>query len=141
MAPSRQPGLSRPTRPDRGVGGLTPCTGYHFKLLASSTSGATGGSDQSFTTGFANPIASVKSPGKVKQQHRFTLKLSLSSSASVTVLVTHHGHVVQTHGEGTHAGTVTVSISAPRKKGKYGVRIVAKESCGQQTISKQLKVH
>lgn len=122
------------------VSGLTPCTGYHFKLLASSASGAVGGSDQSFATGFANPIASVKLPGKVKHKHRFKLSLSLSSTAAVTVVVTHHGHVVQTLNKGARVGTVTVTVKAPRKKGKYSVRIVAKESCGQQTISKQLKV-
>jgi streptogramin lyase len=123
------------------VAGLTPCTSYHFRLVASSDSGLANGSDQSFTTGFANPIATVKSPGKAKHKHSFKVTISLSSSAAVTVILTHQGHAVNTIVKGVRpAGTVTATLKAPRKKGKYGVRVVAKKSCGQQTVNKKLKV-
>jgi hypothetical protein len=121
-------------------GGLTPCTTYHFRLVASAASGTADGNDQSVTTAFANPISGVKSPRKVKHKHRFKITFTVSSPASVTVVITHKGHVVKTLTEGTRDGAVAVKIKAPRKKGKYGIRIVATESCGQQTVSKQLKV-
>jgi hypothetical protein len=123
------------------VAGLTPCTSYHFRLVATSASGSANGSDQSFTTGFANPIATVKSPRKAKHKHSFKVTISLSASAAVTVILTHKGHAVNTIVKGVRpAGTVTATLKAPRKKGKYGVRVVAKKSCGQQTVNKKLKV-
>ncbi len=123
------------------VAGLAPCTPYHFKLVANSASGTAAGSDHSFTTVFAKPMSTVKAPKKAKHKHRLKVAISLTTSATVTVVITHHGHVVKTLNEGARtAGAVTATLKAPRKKGKYGLRVVAKESCGQQTVSKQLKV-
>jgi hypothetical protein len=123
------------------VAGLTPCTPYHFKLVANATSGTAAGGDQSFTTGFANPMSTVKAPKKAKHKRRFKVAISLTATATVTVVITHHGHVVKTLKEGARAaGAVTATFKAPSKKGKYAVRVVAKESCGQQTVNKQLKV-
>jgi hypothetical protein len=69
------------------------------------------------------------------------ITLTATATATVTVVITHHGHAVKTLKEGARAaGTATATLKSPSKKGKYGVRVVAKESCGQQAVNKQLKV-
>src|SRR5205807_6866294 len=124
------------------VTGLTPCTTYHFRIVASNPDGTTRGGDKSFTTGFANPISKVKSKKRVKRGHRFKVKITLAFTADVKIVIRRHGHAVKTVNLGTRGpGTVSKRIRAPHRRGKYTLRVVAKLSCGTQKVDKKLRVH
>ena len=46
------------------ISNLTPCTAYHFQLLATNPDGSAIGGDMKFTTSFAPPIGSSAAPTK-----------------------------------------------------------------------------
>jgi hypothetical protein len=124
-----------------GIAALTACTTYHFRIVASDASGTTDGADMSFTTASANPDLAVKAPKRGRHGHRFALKLTLGSPAHVTIFITRRRHDVRTISEGLHqVGAFTVRIKAPRKTGRYGLRIVANADCASQTVSRRLRV-
>ena len=123
---------------------LTPCTNYHFRVVASNTDGSFNGADQTFTTTFANPLKNVKSPAKVKAGKKFKVKFTLKYDAkTVKIFIKKkNGTIVQTIIYGSpRAGNYTKTVKAPKKKGNYKVEVVAKLTCGSQSVSNSLKVH
>ena len=127
------------------ISSLTPCTTYHFQLFASNPDAATpaNGGDKKFTTVFAPPLTKVTSPNQVKSRHRFKVQFTLRYVANVRIVISKkNGRVVQTFRYGTlPAGHYTPTVVAPTQTGKYVVEVIAKLSCGKQTVSKPLRVH
>lgn len=120
---------------------LSACTTYHFRIVASESSSTTDGADMTFTTASDNPDLAVKAPKRARHGRRFALRLALGSPARVTILITRRGHDVRTISEGLHqVGTFTARIRAPRKAGRYELRIVANADCASQTVSRRLRV-
>lgn len=148
---SCQPGHSAPspycntpsvTNVSTNIGGLTPCTTYHDRVVASNPDGTTFGGDSSFTTPFGRPISNVKSPKKIKRHRRFQVKFTANFRATFKIFIKNkHGKIVKTVKLGTHnAGPIKRKIRAPRHKGQYKVVVFGKESCGQQSVKRKLKV-
>ena len=53
-----------------------------------------------------------------------------------------NGAIVQTNNFGAlRAGKYKKTLLAPTKKGNYKVELLAKLSCGQQSVTNSLKVH
>jgi hypothetical protein len=133
---------SQPVSAD--ISKLTPCTTYHFQLVAKNSDGTTPGGDKQFTTKFAPPLKNVSAPGKVKAGHKFKVKFTLRFKVkSVTVLIeTKRGKVVSsvTFRPG-FPGKHSVKLRAPRRRGNYILAVRAKLSCGSETIKRRLKVH
>jgi hypothetical protein len=126
------------------VSGLTPCTTYHFQLVAFNHDGKTKGRDNTFTTGFAKPIKSVKSPKTVKPGHRFKVTIALTYAVKdlKIFIKKKNGRIVKAYDFGPQrAGTFSKKIRAPRKRGTYTLEVRAKLSCGSQSVKKKLKVH
>lgn len=126
------------------ISNLTPCTRYHFQLVATNPDGTAKGGDQSFRTGFTPPIKSVSAPGKVKAGKKFKVKFNLRFNVqSVTIQIRkQNGQVVTSiRISPVSAGHHSVTIRAPKKKGNYILVVRAKMSCGKQTVSQRLKVH
>ena len=122
---------------------LTPCTTYHFRVVATNPNGAFNGADQDFKTTFANPLTNVTSPSKVKANKKFTVKFELKYDAkSAKIFIKNkHGSVVKTSDYGSEPkGKHSKSIVAPKNKGDYKVEVFAKLGCGQQEVTKNLKV-
>jgi hypothetical protein len=126
------------------ISGLAPCTTYHFQLFANNADGNAAGGDRMFTTGFAPPLKNVKAPSKVKAGHKFKVKFTLLYDTTDVMIVIEkkNGTVVSSHDYGPlSAGKYQKTIKAPNKKGNYILQVIAKLSCGTQTVSKKLKVH
>jgi hypothetical protein len=124
-----------------GIAALTPCTAYHFRIVASEAGSTTDGADMTLTTAPDNPELAVKAPKRARHGHRLALRLTLGAPAHVTVFITRRGHDVRTITEGLHqVGAFTARIRAPRKAGRYGLRIVATANCASQTVSRRLRV-
>jgi hypothetical protein len=126
------------------VSNLTPCTNYHDRLVASNPDGSFNGADQAFTTTFANPLTNVKSPAKVKAKKKFKVQFQLKyDTTSVKIFVKKkNGTIVQTNNYGPlRAGKYKKTLLAPSKKGDYKVEVLAKLSCGQQSVTNSLKVN
>jgi len=125
------------------VSHLAPCTTYHFQLFATNPDGTTPGGDKTFKTHFAKPIKSFKTPGKVKRRHKFKVKFTLNFKAQMKILIKRkNGSVLATYNYGTlRAGTHTEKLKAPKKKGKYTIELIAKLSCGKQSLKNTVKVH
>jgi hypothetical protein len=124
------------------VAGLTPCTTYHFRIVASNPDGTVNGADKMFTTGSQKPIAHVKKPKKVRANHKFRVKITLRSTAHVTILIkSKKGKIVRRKDAGVHGpGTFTVKMRAPRHPGKYTLVVKADSTCGTQRVKKKLHV-
>ena len=122
-----------------GLSNLTPCTRYHFQLLASNPdkSGLVTGGDQAFTTAFSPPISFLSAPHRVRAGKRFTVKFTLRYKAKVKIeIVRRRGGTVATFNYGTlPAGRHKQTIRAPRRRGNYTLVVIAKLSCGQQRDS------
>lgn len=115
---------------------LAACTTYHFRIVASNIVGTTDGSDNTFTTTAGRPIKGARSPLTVRPGHRFGVRITLVLPARVRISIRAHRHSAGFHSPGTFA----VRIRAPRKNGRYALRVVASESCGTQQLSKTLRV-
>jgi hypothetical protein len=125
------------------ISSLTPCTAYHFRVVAQNPDGSLNGADQSFATAFAKPLTNVKSPAKVNARQKFAVKFTLKYAAkTVKIFIKKkNGAVVTTYVYGSlRAGKYTKKIKAPKKTGDYQVEVFAKLSCGQQSVTKKLKV-
>ena len=123
------------------VAELTPCTTYHFRIVASEAGSTTDGADMTFTTASDNPDLAVKAPKRATHGRRFVVALTLASPAHLTISVTHRGRTVKTVSEGLRqVGAFTARIRAPRKAGRYGLRIVASGDCATQTVRRRLRV-
>jgi hypothetical protein len=143
-SPSYCPGVPAAEDVSAGVGGLTACTTYHYRIVSTNPDGTTLGNDKVFTSGFAKPISSVKlSPGKVKHGKKFSVKINLKLAANVKIFIRRGGKDVKSFDLGFHnSGSFSKKgIKAPHKKGQYTVRVVARTSCGKQTVNKLLRVH
>ena len=69
------------------------------------------------------------------------MSVTLSAPATVTIFIALHGRVVNLIRTGPHgAGTFTIRITAPNKSGTYDLGVVARESCGSQTVINRLQV-
>jgi hypothetical protein len=126
------------------ISNLTPCTNYHFRVVATNPDGSFNGADQAFTTTFANPLKDVKSPKKVKAGHKFKVQFTLLFDAtSVKIFIKKKdGTIVQANNYGPlRAGKHKRTLLAPKNKGDYKVEVFAKLSCGSQSVTKPLKVH
>ena len=128
------------------ISNLTPCTVYHFQLFASNpdASTPTPGGDKAFRTQFAAPLKSVSAPSKVKAGKKFKVKYNLKFKAkSVTIEIKKkNGPVVKfVRISPVSAGKHKVTLKAPNKKGNYKLIVIARLSCGKQTVKKNLKVH
>jgi hypothetical protein len=124
------------------ISGLTPCTAYHFQLVATNPDGSANGGDVKFTTGFAAPISSFSAPTKVKARHKFNVKFVLHYAAKVKIQIARKfgGPVVTYTYNGLRAGRHTLTIKAPGRAGNYTLSVIAKLSCGQQRITQKLTV-
>jgi hypothetical protein len=140
--PSPYCNVPKTQRVSANVSNLAACTTYHFQLVASNSDGTAKGGDQKFTTKFGHPLKKVKAPHKVKAHRRFKVQFTLKDDAKVKIVIrTKHGAIVSSHNYGTlGAGKHTKTITAPRHKGKYSLEVIAKQSCGSQTVKSPLKV-
>jgi hypothetical protein len=127
------------------VSNLTPCTDYHFRLVATNPDGSLNGADQAFTTTFANPLTKVKTPKKVKAGKKFKVQFTLkydATSVKIFIKKKKNSHIVETKDYGgLNAGKYKKTLVAPTKKGDYKIEVFAKLSCGQQSVTNPLKVH
>jgi hypothetical protein len=131
------------------ISNLTPCTDYNFRVVASNHDNRgqpTNGTNQTFTTGFAPPLTHVKSPKKVKARHKFKVKFTLKyDTTDVMIVIEKKNGTVVPGGSYDYgplsAGKYQKTIKAPKKKGNYILQVIAKLSCGTQTVAKKLKVH
>ena len=90
------------------ISNLTPCTAYHFQLVATNSDGTAKGGDQKFKTGFAPPIAFVSAPRSVRAGRRFQVKFTLSYAAKVKIadraeVWPHRRHIQLRHAFGRQA--------------------------------------
>jgi hypothetical protein len=129
---------SAPTQVSANIAGLASNTTYHFRVVAQNSDGTTFGRDAVFTTGkipiTIKPIQFVHAPKKVN------VVVRLRTSADVTIDLLRHGTVVQSFDEGTKTGTFRQRIKAPKKKGKYVIRVTATGGGTTQIVSKTIKV-
>lgn len=124
------------------IGGLIPCQVYHFRVIASNPDGTTYGNDRSFVTRYVKAIKKVKSPKRVKHHHRFKVRITLRTGAFIRIEFRRHHHTVKTVRRGYHhKGTFTTKVRAPRRTGKYYLRVVATYSCGHRHWDNKLRVY
>jgi hypothetical protein len=127
------------------ISSLTPCTTYHFQLVASNSDGSANGGDQKFTTAFGPPIALLSAPRSVKAGRRFVVKFTLRYAANVKIQIVRRGRfggTVSTFSYGKlAAGRHKQTIRAPGRRGNYTLVVIAKLSCGQQRDTQKLTVH
>jgi hypothetical protein len=146
-----QPGHSPPspycttpnhTNVSAKISSLTPCTTYHYRLVATNPDGTTQGLDSSFRTRFAKPIAKVKFNRRVRPHHRFTVTITLRHRALVKLfLKKSNGHILKVYKLGTrNPGTIRKKIRAPRREGHYRLNTFARLSCGTQSVRKRFRV-
>jgi hypothetical protein len=124
------------------ISSLTPCTAYHFQLVASNSDGSANGGDQKFTTAFGPPISFLSAPTRVKAGRRFQVKFTLRYAANVKIeIVRRFGRTVSTFSYGKLApGRHKQTIKAPGRPGSYTLAVIAKLSCGQQRDTQRLTV-
>jgi hypothetical protein len=118
---------------------LVPGTTYHFRLVAFNSDGGAIGGDVTFTTA-PKPIRFVHAPKRVKHGKTFKVRVRLRTRAKLTIALLRHGRTVKKFNEGNRSGTVTQKVRAPRKKGKYVIRVTAVAPGITQTVSKSLRV-
>jgi hypothetical protein len=122
---------------------LTPCTTYHFQLVAQNPDGMADGGDRTFTTRFAPPLTGVFAPYSVSGGDAFNVFFGLRyDTDSVTMLLTtSYGGVVQSVNLGPQsAGPHFETLTAPMRRGDYFLVVVAKLSCGRQSAVQRLRV-
>jgi hypothetical protein len=121
------------------ISNLTPCTAYHFQLVASNPDGTALGGDVRFNTSFAPPIGVFAAPTRVRAGRRFNVRFSLRYAAKVKIQIARRfGGPVVTYSYGTlRPGRYARTIRAPRRGGNYTLSLIAKVSCGQQRVSQK----
>jgi hypothetical protein len=124
------------------ISGLTPCTAYHYELVATNPDGSANGGDQKFTTAFAPPISFFGAPTRVRARRRFKVKFSLRYAAKVKIQIARRfgGPVVTFNYGKLSAGRYDQTIRAPGRRGTYTLSVIAKLSCGQQRVTQKLIV-
>jgi hypothetical protein len=115
--------------------GLQPCTTYHYQLVSTNPDGTTRGSDMSFTTAHADPIAAVKvTPQTVRHGRLITITTTTRSTASLTIQLRRRGAVIRQQNPGLRrAGTFSRTMKMPSQTGRYTLRVIAQSNCGKQT--------
>jgi hypothetical protein len=121
------------------IGGLRPSTTYHFRIVAFNPDGRVVGADKKFTTAPV-PIRFVHSIDKVKHGDQFDVTVSLNMPSSVVILLLPGRKVIASFDEGLQRGTMTQTITAPNKTGKYTLRVTASANGTTQTINRTLTV-
>jgi hypothetical protein len=124
------------------LSGLISHTTYHYRIVATSASGSTPGSDQTFTTAAVPPTASVSSPSLVTSSSA-TLTGSVNPHGKSTVYSFQYGpttsYGLQTAstsaGSGTSTSTVHGSLSKLTSGTTYHYRLVATSSDGTSASS------
>ena len=124
------------------ISNLTPCTTYHFQLFATNPDGSADGGDNTFTTRFAPPLTDVFAPDEVRRGDPFGVTFRIRyDTEMVTILIAAHGNVVESASFGPlSAGWHSETITAPSAKGSYTLVVVAKLSCGRQSVEQRLRV-
>jgi hypothetical protein len=125
------------------VENLTPCTNYHFRVVARNPDGSFSGADRAFTTTSAKPLTNVTSPAKVKAGHKFKLQFTVKYDAKVVKIFIEkqNGAIVQAKNYGSlRAGTYKKTLTAAKHTRNYDVEVFAKLGCSQQGVTKSLKV-
>jgi hypothetical protein len=119
---------------------LIPCTGYHFRIVASNATGSSAGLDRTFSTEFLNPIKVFQAPKRIRNHTRFRVTVAVVTTVRITIQLRFRGKTVKTFEKSARTGELSQPILAPEKIGKYTIKVVASESCGQRTITKKLTV-
>jgi hypothetical protein len=122
---------------------LTPCTTYHFQLVAQNPDGVADGGDNTFTTRFAPPLSGVFAPNNVRAGDSFTVFFGLRyDTDSVTILIAApFGGVLSSVNLGSlSAGRYAQTLTAPNRRGDYVLVVLAKMSCGRQSVVQRLRV-
>jgi N-acetylneuraminic acid mutarotase len=120
------------------IGGLTPSTTYHFRLVATNSSGTRYGSDRTFTTLSATgPPVAITNPATNVASSSATLNGSVDPHGLTTTVhfqygtTTSYGHTTanQTKTGNTYQN-VAANISGLTASTRYHFRIVATNSAG-----------
>jgi len=123
------------------ITGLTPGQTYHYRLVATRSGLTAYGRDRAFTTHRVNPIKSVTSPARVTHGTSFTVGVTLNLRSSVAIMLLQGNSVITFYTEGLQTGTVTQSITAPTRTGRYTVRVEAiATGVNPQVINRRLTV-
>jgi hypothetical protein len=124
------------------VSRLTPCTTYHFQLVATNPDGSAEGGDNTFATSFAPPLTDVFAPDNVRSGDTFNVTFRLRyDTDSVTILIATRGNIAESATFGTlSAGWHSETITAPSERGNYALVVLARLSCGRQSVAQQLTV-
>lgn len=141
--PSPYCSVPKKRRVSADISNLTPCTTYHFQLVATNPDGTTNGGDNTFTTDFAPPLAGVFAPDEVRRGDTFNVDFRLRfDTDSVTILIARgFGDVVESATfPALSAGRYSEPITAPQRRGNYFLVVVAKSSCGKQVVVQRLRV-
>ena len=140
--PSPYCNVPKRQRVSAGVSNLTPCTTYHFQLVATNPDGSADGGDNTFMTGFAPPLTDVLAPDEVRVGDTFRVAFRIRyDTDSVNMLIATHGNVVESASFGPlSAGWHSETITAPSEKGNYTLVVLAKLSCGRQSVEQRLRV-
>jgi hypothetical protein len=141
--PSQYCSVPKKKRVSADIRQLAPCTTYHFQLVAQSPDGVTDGGDNTFTTRFAPPLTGVFAPGNVRSGDQFTVFYGLRyDTDSVTILIAApFGGVIQSVNLGPQsAGRHFQTLTAPNRRGDYVLVVLARLSCGRQSIVQRLRV-
>lgn len=123
------------------IRGLQPCTSYRTRIISNNSGGTANGDKSNFTTRFTTPIGIVKAPGRVKTGQGFVVKSTIRYRATVRIELRQKGRVVTTYRMGSHAGgSFSKRITAPKKVGKYVLRVAGDLKCGEGTVDQALTV-
>jgi hypothetical protein len=141
--PSPYCNVPKKERVSADISRLTPCTTYHFQLIARNSDGVADGGDNTFTTAFAPPLTNVFAPYSVSGGDTFRVNFGLRyDTDSVTLLIaTNYRNVVESATFGPLSmGRHSVTLTAPRNRGNYILVVVARLSCGRQSVQQSLRV-
>jgi hypothetical protein len=122
---------------------LAPCTTYHFQLVAKNPDGVADGGDNTFTTRYAPSLSGVFAPNSVRSGDQFRVFFGLRYDAdSVTILIAApYGGVLQSVNLGSlSAGRYSQTLTAPNRRGDYLLVVLAKGSCGRESVVQRLRV-
>lgn len=102
------------------IRGLSPNVTYHYRLVATNSSGTSSGADKTFTTKPIAPIKYVTVLRKVDVGKSFKIFVDMQAPATVTIKF--NG---KKYNEGNIQNSVTQKVTAPGVPGKYTVTVKA----------------
>jgi hypothetical protein len=149
VVPGCPPGVANPnscvgigfTEVSAALGGLAPDTTYHFRLVATNSSGTAFGAEETFTTArrVVEPIEFVHAPARVHRHRHFAVTVRLRTRAHVVIELLHRNHVLDRFNKGEVSHSVRQEIRAPGR-GTYTIRVIARTSEVTQTDNRTLHV-